>query len=997
MLALADLESRVRELHKKHNSSATACALASVLTTGGRIDGAIAVLEKTVRGARRPDSNVLTNLSALYLEKGIRNDSLADFWTALSLSDKAVSSDEAPPEAAFNQAVILDLLRLRRSALDAWWEYRRLDPDSHWSPEVKEQIRLLEQSIRQSDWSRLKQELLVFAHEGDRTKIDGIVERFRSNSLAFGQEELLANWADAFLRSSPPEIDASLSALKTVSTALDRLGYSSLKDSLDRIQSLGDQGNLAALGSLANEYQRYRKVQMEYRESGCQSALEDYRRIESNLSELDPGIARLAKYSQIRCGPFQEPNYAQAFQAFESLHRLSILHPQRELRILTVWMMGLIRRLQGDRAAAILFYNQMLDAAQEAGDLERTATAQGLLAVSLEAIGDRETSRRQLLRALRGLDHLTELKDKARILSGAVQIALRSDATLAAVHLQNELVRVVESWGDPLGIATAVLERSRLHLSRKDKDAAYEDLWELIAILSSIEDPSDQKNVLADLTRIAGTFWLDSDPQGSVELLTRALEHYEAKEDDFRIGDILVERARAYRLLGESEKARRDLGRAVSFLEKERGMISEPAWRSSAYDLAKTVFDDMIEVQLRLNDPGQAWVISEMSRARSLLDALTREPFKSPLAAINLPQISATLPQDTLVVIHAVLKDRLVIWLIDQDGLTFVPGQASTEELRRNVEAFRRRMHERSTLIDSETVLTRLYELLIRPIRPYLKPEHHLVLVPEKELLHLSFAALRDGERGRYLIEDHPISYAPSVAVYSECLKRVREAKRQGPPNALLVGDPAFPFGVFPDLARLPGAEAEVRTIQDLYTADNVKVLVGAAATKKAVLESMGKVEVLHLGAHSVANESNLSGAAILLASTGEEVDSGAFYPHEVSAARIAEASVVVLAACKTASGPIGASEGLSNFARPFLASGASAVVASWGDIEDRSTGALLWSLHKSIAKRRDLAAGLQRAQRELLEGRGAATLSVNDFAGLGIFGCANRSGRITH
>ena len=83
----------------------------------------------------------------------------------------------------------------------------------------------------------------------------------------------------------------------------------------------------------------------------------------------------------------------------------------------------------------------------------------------------------------------------------------------------------------------------------------------------------------------------------------------------------------------------------------------------------------------------------------------------------------------------------------------------------------------------------RLHDALVAPLRPWLPARDGLVtIVPHGPLFRLSFAALTD-RRGRYLIEDYPDRYAPSVAV----LRLVHDrGAREGPPSYLLVGNPAL-------------------------------------------------------------------------------------------------------------------------------------------------------------------------------------------------------------
>jgi CHAT domain-containing protein len=78
-------------------------------------------------------------------------------------------------------------------------------------------------------------------------------------------------------------------------------------------------------------------------------------------------------------------------------------------------------------------------------------------------------------------------------------------------------------------------------------------------------------------------------------------------------------------------------------------------------------------------------------------------------------------------------------------------------------------------------------------------------------------------------------------------------------------------------------------------------------------------------------------------------------------------ADLVTLSACETGSGKVQGQEGVSNLVRPFLASGARAVVANLWSADDMFSLALMKEFYRALAAGQDKAAALQTAKRKIV------------------------------
>ena len=90
-------------------------------------------------------------------------------------------------------------------------------------------------------------------------------------------------------------------------------------------------------------------------------------------------------------------------------------------------------------------------------------------------------------------------------------------------------------------------------------------------------------------------------------------------------------------------------------------------------------------------------------------------------------------------------------------------------------------------------------------------------------------------------------------------------------------------------------------------------------------------------------------------------------FAHEILQADLSRTSLVVLAACGTAVGPIKKGEGAIGLARPFLARGVPAVVATLWDVDDRASRLLFQTFYQALHGGESPVRALRAAQLDLL------------------------------
>jgi CHAT domain-containing protein len=274
-----------------------------------------------------------------------------------------------------------------------------------------------------------------------------------------------------------------------------------------------------------------------------------------------------------------------------------------------------------------------------------------------------------------------------------------------------------------------------------------------------------------------------------------------------------------------------------------------------------------------------------------------------------------------------------------------------------------------------------LYRLLVEPVRSRLprRAGARVTIVPHGPLFLLSFAALQNA-RGRYLLEDYTLDYAPTTAIFRFTDAAAKRAAGM-PPTYLLVADPAS-MAKGPNrlpLAALPGARREVAAIQRQLPPKDVVVLRGDAAREPDVRARMQSATVIHLATHGIVrNDDPLDSFLALGGSSRSDADG------RLTAAKVYDldlrADLIVLSGCRTAVGAI-SGDGIASLTRAFLSAGAASVIATLWDVADEPTYRLLPDFYRARGRGAHKAEALRSAQLRLLEHLRAGQIKIGDVS----------------
>ena len=262
--------------------------------------------------------------------------------------------------------------------------------------------------------------------------------------------------------------------------------------------------------------------------------------------------------------------------------------------------------------------------------------------------------------------------------------------------------------------------------------------------------------------------------------------------------------------------------------------------------------------------------------------------------------------------------------------------------------------------LDTENVLLLLYQILILPVKEFIKGTK-VIIVPDQYLFFVPFCALLD-ENGSRLSEHYSAHIALSLHTLVSSMTRARDC---GLGFALFVGNPTVGKVSFcgneiePSL--LPSASEEVEFLAPLFEA---QPLVERKATKERVLKYIPGASIIHIAAHGEGGlgEIFLTPNPNMTEQTSSLPKENSYLLEQRDILKIGtNARLVVLCCCHTGKGKI-SSEGVVGLARAFLCVGARSVLATLWRIHDEATKGLMEIFYDEICKGTSVCEALRKA-----------------------------------
>ncbi|MEK6324648.1 MAG: CHAT domain-containing protein [Acidobacteriota bacterium] len=993
-----------------------------LLSKGEKLPEALKYLRRAMASA--PESAEAHNdLGVCFIQQEKFEDAIHEF-------DAALKHKSDMPEALFNRALSYQRLLLRDPARNDFNRAAEVERDKGWLDEIKRRI---EELSRPPEPQNAATSLVVefdaaFAagRIDDATRlVDRNSELLRTHAIWDATIEHLQRAVDG----DPVGAERALSEIRLIGNVLiEKLSDSITGDVGKYLASLPDSARRTELGLIKGYVETSRRDKMTDETNLIFERLEKEFRARGNDVFEALSAFKVADYYY----------YSKRFkESIEKLKQLLSSVESREWpfdRARFLNALALVTSRLGQDSLAIKYFQQAISLCSESPELESRILQ--YMSVPYIQLGNIDGALGRLRESTKSI--LENGRPSGRLLNLAYnysQIAsiysLRNQHALALLYAYQALSYSEQAKKSEYAAefsSFVAVENARLSQSEQAEANLKRAFDYLEATAQSRARDLTEARVLTNAIEIASR---SGDTQRALGYYARAEGLAALDEGNALLTiDLLRARANAYIASGQNDRARSDLVRAVSEIERYRANIATGDQRSHFLDASHSVFDQLISLDVgSLDRSAEAFEMSERSRARALLEeishtarpnepqivgydqqnsARTSGPSKL-VAPLTLADVRSKLPDDLTVVQYSVTSKGTYLFLITRSGLKVKESSATTETLDRLTREYIAGLRNIAPIDEINEKARELYDYLIKPVEREIDGVMNLCIVPDKALHFLPFAGLVDGSL-QYLFKSHRLSYAPSASVLIRCLKEGERTSAAKLEKILAVGDPKFNSEYFPNLRPLEDAEREAGQSARFYAPESV-TLIGAQATEPRVRSAMGECDVAHLAVHCLVDESSPWLAALVLAGTtpnqsaplpghdsapaasppagatskgtitrsaaltkalpqepAVDPNDGLLYLSELYGMKLPRTRLVVLSACQSGLGQYYRGEGIVSLVRPLLAAGVPTVVASLWPVDSKATSELMIEFHKQrkLTVGMHAAEALRRAQVEL-------------------------------
>jgi CHAT domain-containing protein len=930
--------------------SLQAAALGAVIwwdETDRSMHEAVTGLKKALRLSREPVP-LLVDLSATYLVRAQRTQSPQDLIAGLDAAKEALSHEPRNAAALFNAALAMDAVGLLEQAALGWDAYLAVDTASAsaWAAEALARKRAL-----------TPEPMAPAPRPGaSAAEVDSFAARHPQEARLLGWNGVLGDWGRAVVKGDADGAAAFLELAERLGAAVEKHnGDLSLTDAVRAIRAAA--GNRLSTMVLARAHRDYADAQSNQDAARHAAAVALLDRVVS----AEPPSPVLLHYAEALRAPAMayggQPARADATLKALLLRIDTARHAALEARIR--WIMG-TRLLRTERypqareqyGAALAIYRRL-------GETEHAGSMLSYDSETAYLQGDTASAYRSMHQAL----HLLRPYRSSVFLHNQLMVAANwatEGMRWAAPPIQDEGVSVALRLGRPWISMESLMARANVKAITGDTSGARQDLDTAAPLVTRVPaDARDRMEATLRFSRVA-VEPLSAAPR-SAAALDSAIGYFGDEGDAWWLLRALIRRAEVRSAAGDLTGATRDLDTVTARIRRLSRREQNPLQRGAVIEQARDRFDQLVMLYVHAGRADEALRALERGRVSFGPAWESGRPGRRRIQA----------PRGQVAVEYALIGDTLITWTVQDTSVELVHAIVKRREFLLVAEQVGASLEAGG---EDAAGLARLYDWLIRPVRHRLGDTGTtLVVLADGEVAGVPFAALRDTASGRYLVHDHAVRYAATLADAA----LPRPPRSSTPPRALLVADPAFDRGAHPTLDPLPGARGEARALGELYP--NHQLLDSVRATRAALIAGARSAGVIHYAGHAIFDDARPERSFLVLADTGED---GHLTADSVSAMRLAGVRLVVLSACRTLRSREGRSGGFAGLSGALLTAGAGGVVGSLWEVDDRRTQPLMKAFHREYLRSGDPAAALRNAQLLMLASRHLDQRSPTTWAG---------------
>jgi CHAT domain-containing protein/tetratricopeptide (TPR) repeat protein len=967
--ALLEAEALIaRGLQKEPNSPVWLQAKGRADLLEGNYEAAIQSFQKALDVAADSVS-LQTDMASAYFQRAERADRASDYGKAIELLSKVLSKNPDDLIARFNRAVINEKMFLYRQALEDWEHYLRLDSKGAWANEANQHVNNLRQRINEQTRSATEPLLdpAAFVNQVSQgEESENALKRRTEDYLDTAVREWLpAAMNDGAKGSATTEALARLAAM-LLETHQDPW----LSDLLTAPPSKSFSSAVLALAEASNA-----------------NATGDFVRAESSAiraQQLFHDIASRAGRARAELEiVYALDRSGQSRQCLVSSDLLA--HNIGEYRWIEIQLfMG--------RSNCLSKMGRFSESRRALETSLQLARASGYRTVSLRALGlaaalhtdqgntmaaaslDREGLRRYwdgVYPPIRAYQFYSDLGFHAE----------KREQWNFALILAKEAVAAIALSPQRLGEAFA---RHRLAKTavRADNPAL------------AIAEFDRARNLFAALpqTEVTRTYLAD----GEIELATLEAQRGNLDQSFAHLSAARVQVPKTaryhtalnfYRTLGElrylngdhteAEKAFRAAGavaeRGLASLRDER---EREVWVRDTRD----VYRALAEIRWESNDIEEALAVWEWYRGAALRkDAVVIAEDSHGSDGIELTELDAepslpAMPQvrelsdltDRTVLVYLQTPRRLLIWVIDKQGVTGKQVLIAQEEIQLLAHRFSEQCaNPSSDLAALRKNARQLYDLLIGPISDRLPPRetHTLVIETDQAIANIPLSALLDPQ-DRYLGDSYDIVL--SRGILHRRSVRPTTTNISSSQKALIVGSPALTGDLAESLEPLGDALQEASYVGSKF--ETSTLLTGRRATLETVKHKLPQSELFHFAGHALMLSEQVG---LLLARSDSENhnragDTAILDSNALRSLNLSSIQLAVFSACSTAKDDTagdGSGESLVNL---FLRAGVSQVLATRWNVDSKITARFMQIFYDNLVDGASVISSVRVAELQL-------------------------------
>lgn len=980
-------EGLLLDAEKEQAGADSAHALGKLFLLQKNQDKAIEYLEKAAK-ADTKNAQIYADLGAAYLEKGrleldARADNgkgVEDLGRSLEYLKQALEIDPNLIEALFNRGLVHQYQGLNQEAEADWHAYLEKDSSSQWAVEARHNLKLLEEKkSRGSQNSGNRFETFMSAY---RARDDTTAWEIYRRSYAPAGNSVTKDLLDHLLTNDAGNRQSeNLQALIYLGQLETRNAEDAYTSDLAQVYASATPQTKALLlqarQQVVSGYELFRQYKLDEATELFASAQSTFDKV-GDLPESFAAATAMAHIATFK--PDLE-------KAVEILADLVPACESKRYKWLLAYVLTRRAHIQSNRnnySEAIIDSDRALQIFQDLKDLSRALDSTTQLANLHLFLNDNESSMSFLERARTVAQEADTSPMQLWAMYTAVSLNLSAlHLHRAALDYQNEALQLALPLNSPLYLSRSYQYIGVTYGALHQFDLAFENVRRAY---EQGKRAADGQNMMANASlRLGDLYRLSGDQANALATYEESSRLYGTMK--FAHYNYAAHKGKFLSYLAQNNDAlaAQELPIILNLFDEYREQILEERQKSFFFDREHDTYDLAIDfTYFRLGDQRRAFDYSETSRARNLrelmqhgakvtpgpsgLDLRSSRPNESKNALpLTLVEVQQQLPEQVQIVQYVVLEKKLLIWWITRSGFFTKSVEVESSSLEETVKTTLTQIRRRDDQGAADS-LKRLNDLLIEPIRSQLDPTKTICFIPDNPLHSLPFGALISTTTGRYLVQDYRVMTSPSATILIESTNKAR-ARPVKDERLLAVGNPTFDRAANPNLANLASAEREVEEIAPSYPSR--RLLIGAQATQKSVMEELPQAEVAHFAGHyQIDPASQLSSKVLLSPSPGDRahaqvsgLDSATIYQMDLGRMRL-----VVLSACQTGIEQQLRGEGPIGFARSFLVAGVPVVVASLWPVDSEATSELMILFHRfRRLENMSTTEALTRAQQEIM------------------------------